>query len=296
MIKDLKFTNKNIIVTSKQLLQNYINENGILSIKNLNFNYIFFDENHYGGTTTLSKSIVNTYKSINTTLVFLTATFHKTINHWNIPEDCSFYWDLEDEELCKNQNIKSLIFKHGDEVILTLNYFNNSSDILTEYKKMPVFELITTMFETSIFNNIKQELQNKDTNKYGFSLKTLFAISKSSFKYEREVELLLRYISGSKRHIDFQDEDKSIFGRIVDISTQKKSRTLLSNTNFTTQLWFLPFGIGQKINDVSQNLKKLMLNDLVLKHYEILVDWSIKKYKVSYSLLRRTKPIAYLIS
>jgi hypothetical protein len=271
MIKDLKFTNKNIIVTSKQLLQNYINENGILSIKNLNFNYIFFDENHYGGTTTLSKSIVNTYKSINTTLVFLTATFHKTINHWNILEDCSFYWDLEDEELCKNQNIKSLIFKHGDEVLLTLNYFNNELDILTEYKKMPVFELITTMFETSIFNNIKEELKHNDNNKYGFSLKTLFSISNSSFKYEKEVELLLRYISGSKKHIDFPEGDKSIFGRIVDISTKKNSRTTLSNGNFTTQLWFLPFGIEQKINDVSQNLKKLILNDMVLKHYEILV-------------------------
>jgi len=270
MIDKLRFTNKNIIITSKQLLQNYINENGIISIKNLNFNYIFFDENHYGGTTSLSKAIINTYKSENTILVFLTATFHKTVNHWNIPEDCSFYWDLEDEEMCKNKNIEGLISKHGNEVIEALDFFNDSN-ILLDYEKMPNLELLTTMFETSIFNNIKQDLQESNTNKYGFSLKTLFSISKSSFKYEKEVELLLRYISGSKRHIDFPDEDKSIFRRIIDISTQKKSRTLLSNSTFTTQLWFLPFGIEQKINDVSQNLKKLMLNDLVLKHYEILI-------------------------
>ena len=270
IIEKLNFTNKNIIITSKQLLQNYINEDNIISIKNLNLNYIFFDENHYGGTTTLSKAIVNTYKSKNTICVFLTATFHKTINHWNIPEDCSFYWDLEDEEMCKNKNIECLIFKHGYEVTETLDFFNNSN-ILLDYEKMPNLELITTMFETSIFNNIKQELKQNNSNKYGFSLKTLFSISKSSFKYEKEVELLLRYISGSKKHIDFPDEDKSIFGRIVEISTKKNSRTLLSNTNFTTQLWFLPFGIEQKINDVSQNLKKIMLNDLVLKHYEILI-------------------------
>jgi len=270
MINKLRFTNKNIIITSKQLLQNYINENGIMSIKNLNLNYIFFDENHYGGTTSLSKSIINTYQSENTILVFLTATFHKTVNHWNIPEDCSFYWDLEDEVMCKNKNIKDLTTKHGNEVIETLDFFNNTN-ILLDYEKMPNLELITTMFETSIFNNIKKDLQQSNSNKYGFSLKTLFSISKSSFKYEKEVELLLRYISGSKRHIDFPDEDKSIFGRIVEISTKKNSRTLLSNTNFTTQLWFLPFGIEQKINDVSQNLKRLMLNDLVLKHYEILI-------------------------
>jgi len=270
IIENLEFTNKNIIITSKQLLQNYINENSINSIKNLNFNYIFFDENHYGGTTSLSKGIVNTYKSNNSTLVFLTATFHKTVNHWDIPEDCSFYWDLEDEKMCKNENIEGLVFKHGEEVYETLNFFNDSN-ILTSYEKMPNLELITTMFETSIFNNIKNELQQSNSNKYGFSLKTLFSISKSSFKYEKEVELLLRYISGSKKHIDFPDGDKSIFGRIVEISTKKNSRTLLSNTNFTTQLWFLPFGIEQKINDVSQNLEKLMLNDSVLKHYEILI-------------------------
>ena len=270
MIENLIFTNKNIIVTSKQLLQNYIDENSINKIKNLNFNYIFFDENHYGGTTTLSESIVNTYKSENSILVFLTATFHKTINHWNIPEDCSFYWDLEDEKMCKNQNIEGLISKHGEEVYEALDFFNNS-DILLDYEKMPNLELITTMFETSIFNNIKKNLQQSNSNKYGFSLKTLFSMSNSLFKYEKEIELLLRYISGSNRNIDFKDEDKSIFGRIVEISTKKNSRTLLSNTSFTTQLWFLPFGIEQKINDVSQNLKKLMLNDLVLKHYEILI-------------------------
>lgn len=270
MIENLQFTNKNIIITSKQLLENYINEDCIISIQNLQLNYIFFDENHYGGTTSLSKDIIKTYKIESTVLIFLTATFHKTKNIWNITEDCSFYWDLEDEQICKNQNIEGLIFKHGHEVIEALDYFNDSS-ILLDYEKMPELELITTMFETSIFSNIKQELQQINTNKYGFSLKTLFSISKSSFKYEKEVELLLRYISGSKRYIDFPEEDKSIFGRITEISSKKDSRTLLSNSSFTTQLWFLPFGIEQKINDVSQNLKRLMLNDLVLKHYEILI-------------------------
>ena len=38
MIEKLKFTNKNIIITSKQLLQNYINEDSINTIKNLNLN------------------------------------------------------------------------------------------------------------------------------------------------------------------------------------------------------------------------------------------------------------------
>jgi len=270
MIDNLRFTNKNIIITSKQLLQNYIKNNAITIIQNLNLNYIFFDENHYGGTTDLSKDIIYTYKTNTTKLVFLTATFHKPLNEWNIPKKCSFYWELEDEHMCKNNNIDGLKEKHGDEVIEALEYFNDLS-VLTSYDKMPELELITTMFEANIFNNIKQQLLEHNNNKYGFSLKTLFSILNSTFKFEREVELLLRYISGSNRVIDFPDGDKSIFGRIKDISLKKGSRTLLSNHNFTTQLWFLPFGIDQRINDVSENLKKLMLKDLILKHYEILI-------------------------
>ena len=267
MINNLQFTKKNIIVSSKQLLQNYINDNGIESIKNLNLDYIFFDENHYGGTTQLSSDIVNTYKNNNTNLVFMTATFQKSLNHWNIPTECSFYWDLEDENLCKNENMQGLVVKHGESVKEALNYFDNDFNYLKNYEKMPQMELITTMFESDIFNNIKE----KTFSKYGFSLKTLFSLTNGKFNYEYEVELLLRYISGSNKDIDFPNGDKSIFGRIKDISLKKNSRTLLSNSHFTTQLWFLPFGIEQKINDVSQNLKLLMLKNSLLCKYEILV-------------------------
>jgi len=267
MIENLKFTNKNIIVTSKQLLQNYINENGIESIKNLNFNYIFFDENHFGGTTELSTDVINTYKKENTILVFLTATFHKPLHHWVFSKKSCFYWDLEDEQLCKKENIDALVKRHDNEVHEVLEYFEDDKTVLKVYEKMPELELITTMFETDIFNTIK----NKEYNKYGFSLKTLLSLTNFKFNYENEVELLLRYISGSEKELDFPEGDKSIFGRIKTISLKKNSRTLLSNNNFTTQLWFLPFGIEQKINDVSIALKELMLKNKILNKYEILI-------------------------
>jgi len=50
-IVNFDFTNNNIIVVSKQLLQMYINDTTITQIKNLKFNLIIFDENHFGGTT-----------------------------------------------------------------------------------------------------------------------------------------------------------------------------------------------------------------------------------------------------
>ena len=49
------------------------------------------------------------------------------------------------------------------------------------------------------------------------------------------------------------------------------TRTKLCNNHFTTQLWFLPFGIGNPINEVSKALKEIMLNDNILKKYEILI-------------------------
>ena len=65
-IKKLKFDNYNILVMSKQLLQRYINKDKILDIKNLKLDLIIFDENHFSGTTDLSKDILNSYASKNT--------------------------------------------------------------------------------------------------------------------------------------------------------------------------------------------------------------------------------------
>jgi len=269
MFKDGTFLSKkkNIILASKQFLQNYTDTDDLDVIKNLNLNYLFFDENHYGGTSDISTDVVFRCKSEETIMVFLTATFHKTLNHWNIPDECTFYWDLEDEQLCKKENIQQLVLKHGTIVDEILK--EDGLHSLSTYQNMPELELITTLFETNIFNKIKNS--QADHNKYGFSLRALFSITNSKFNYENEIDLLLRYISGSDKETDFPDGDKSIFGRIIDISVKRGSRTTLSNSSFTTQLWFLPFGLDLKINDVSQNLKIIMLQNRVLKHYEILI-------------------------
>lgn len=53
----------NIFIMSKQLLQRYIEDETIVLIKNLNLDIIIFDENHFSGTTDLSKSILDSYSS-----------------------------------------------------------------------------------------------------------------------------------------------------------------------------------------------------------------------------------------
>src|SRR3989304_7375064 len=112
-IKHLKtlLGDKNIIVTSKQLLQQYV---GDKRLKLPKINIIFFDENHFAGTTNLSKEILDTYSTLSTVKMYLTATYNKPLKEWGIPDECQMYWDIEDEQFCKARNIDKLIDKHGD--------------------------------------------------------------------------------------------------------------------------------------------------------------------------------------
>ena len=102
MIESLVLGDSNIFVMSKQLLQKYIDDKTIMKIKNLKLDIIGFDENHFSGTTDLSKSILDSYSSKNTIKVYLTATYNKPLREWNIPEECQMYWDIEDEQICKS--------------------------------------------------------------------------------------------------------------------------------------------------------------------------------------------------
>lgn len=266
---------RNIFIASKQLLQNKVGDNKIPYLNSIDL--IIFDENHYGGTTPLSKNIIKTYTRDSTILVFLTATYQKPLLHWGIQEDCRMYWDTEDEQMCKARNIEGLKLCHGsDQVDQALTDLKISPEkIFKIYDIYPELMILSTLFDKARFDRIKKSI--KDTA-YGFSMETLFSLTKdkTDFNYSDEITSILRYISGSNRAVDFPNGDKSYFKRIKDLSTTKGSRTL-TNSNFTSQLWFLPFGQNLPIDKVSDNLKTLMKSDKILKRYDILIINSKKK-------------------
>ena len=265
-LKNLKLENCNIFVMSKQLLQKYINDNTIIEIKNLKLDLIIFDENHFSGTTELSKYILDSYASKNTVKIYLTATYNKPLKEWNIPEECQMYWDIEDEQFCKSilndeTNITKLKEKHNEEYInKTIKYYTelgyNINDIFKSYEKMPDLYLITTMFDSQRYEIIKEKIMD---SKYGFSFDVLFSLKndKTEFNFRDEVKTILRYISGSNKEVDFKTDDKSIFTRINKICSRPPF----------TQIWFLP---SDNINEISTCLMKLMKEDDILKHYDIL--------------------------
>ena len=264
-LNSLELDNNNIFVLSKQLLQKYINEKTIMTIKNLKLDIIAFDENHFSGTTNLSKDILNSYSSKNTVKIYLTATYNKPLQEWNILPECQMYWDIEDEQICKsilvdNTNINKLKEKHGDEYITkTIKYYTNLGlsldDIFKSYERMPNLHLITNMFDSQRYDIIKENIMGSH---YGFSFDVLFSLNKDKkFNYNNEVKTILRYISGSEKEQDYKTGDKSIFTRINNIC---------SRTPFT-QIWFLP---SDNINFISQNLKSLILEDKILKKYNVM--------------------------
>ena len=267
-INKIYIDDNNIFILSKQLLQRYINEKTIKIIKKLKLDIIIFDENHFSGTTNISKDILESYSSKNTVKIYLTATYNKPLQEWNILLECQMYWDIEDEQICKsillnNDNIIKLEEKHGyDYIQKTIEYFNNLgynvNDIFKSYRNMPELCIISTIFNNSSLEEIKLKLNNE--NKMGFCFNTLFGLNKNKnkFSFENEVKSILKYISGSNKEID---GDKTIFPRINNICAEKETRHPF------TQIWFLP---PNNINEISQCLKILMNEDIILKQYKIL--------------------------
>jgi hypothetical protein len=77
--------------------------------------------------------------------LFLTATYAKPLNEWNISMESQFYWDIEDEQ---NRDIPGLIEKHGEDVLLFANE-ENKDRILGVYD-MPELHILTTMMDKEI--------------------------------------------------------------------------------------------------------------------------------------------------
>jgi len=267
-ISSIVLDKNNIFVMSKQLLQKYIKtakiDKTIMKIKNLKLDIVVFDENHYSGCTDLSKAILSSYSTDKTIKIYLTATYSKPLQEWNISSECQMYWDIEDEQICKsilsdNTNINRLVEKHGDIVKDMIQYKNKNGDtvedIFKPYLRMPDLYLITNMFDSQRYDIIKENIMGSH---YGFSFDVLFSLNKDKqFNYKKEVKTILRYITGSEKEQDYKTGDKSIFTRI---------NSLCKRIPFT-QIWFLP---SDNINDISQNLKTLMMEDKILKNYNVL--------------------------
>ena len=157
-LDNIIYDNNNVIVISKQLLDNYVKNEKKTDFHKQLYDLIIFDENHFGGTTDNSKEILKLFDSNLSNQIFLTATYQKTLTQFKISEDCQFYWNVEDELYCKNRNINKLKIKHGIDVEYFLDE-NNCNDKLKFYDNMPNMNLLSTILDQEKFDKIKDNLK-----------------------------------------------------------------------------------------------------------------------------------------
>ena len=272
-LNELRINQNNVYIISKQLLDNYVKSDKKSNFHKQLFDLIICDENHFGGTTHKAEQIFKLFSSSDTHFIFLSATYQKTLLKFNIDKDCQFYWNIEDEHFCKNRQLDKLIYKHDKDVNLFLNN-TNIDDKLQFYDNMPELHLLSTLLDSDKFKSIKKKLMDNNDNEQGFSMDVLFSLkeNKQELEFKEYVKQLFQYICGTDKHC--------IYERIKSLSIRNKSRTLLNNDHFTTQLWFLPFGIGLKIDDLSQCIRQLMNEFDEFNQYEIMIiNSKMKKLK-----------------
>jgi hypothetical protein len=279
--KNIKNKNNNIIIVSAQYLKNTNKDSKkdnikkIPWLKKLNFNYVFMDESHNGGTTELSNNMIN-YYCYNSTRIYITATYIKPLNNFSIPKDCSILWDLEDIKLCKTlqeSDINRLIEKHGKIIKNTINTYNKKS-IIEEYSKYPELKILTEPLDKDYVKTIINMTKN---SKEGWSSYGCFELVQNikeknnkkikniecEFQDEEKILNIMYNIFGKVNKKDetyFSDEkypDKIVYmKRIEECCKNNNSRYFKKSDKPIIILMFLPIRNIDKISDATINLLK----------------------------------------
>jgi hypothetical protein len=237
---------KKIIIASKQFLDGKT----IPALQDIKFDVVYSDENHWGGTTTNSKKIISTYVKKGTQFVTLTATYSKSQFEWNIVKEQSFFWDLEDETLCKTNNIEELVTKFGENARTVATNHN----LQEEYEEMPILTILSVTHDPAFIAKFNQF--NTDDS-YSFDTTSLLKCNDDGFQSSSCVKDLIDYHFG-----DGLNNGKNMMDRI------KKYNTRTGNS-FHTQLWFLPYGAGTNLNQTAVCMKSLIESHKYGKKYAV---------------------------
>jgi hypothetical protein len=300
----LNNSKKNIIIISDMYIKNttsknteYYNDDGNIKIKkinwlkNLNFRFVFLDESHKGGTTIMAQEIMNYYGTY-ATQIYITATYSKPINDYNIPKDCWILWDLEDIKLCKNikneNSIIRLVEKHGDCIQNIISKYSQDN-IINEYSKYPELWLLTDQINPDIVSEIVNNTQN---NNYGWSLDACFLLKqaikkdketdkskiviKEEFQNEKENLKLWYKIFGKKDKLGISDKDYPdnivFMKRIEKICKDPTidSRFIGEGDFHDEPMIIMAFLPQNNINKISKTTIKLLEKNNVIPDYEII--------------------------
>lgn len=293
-VKKPKLAKKNIIICSKQFLQTKgVKEDKVKSIKwlkDLKFNWRFIDESHNGGTTDLSKKVLEAYGNTEGVIsVYITATYMKPQQTFNIPIEATVLWDLEDVKLCKTidkeASVNKLVAKYGDNVLKVLAK-SSKDEIKEDYSRYPTLEFMKFDFKYEVKRAIIDKY--KDTNK-GFSTEAIFLLKYKEtkdkagksvvdtigeFQDEGGVINLLQSIFGKEEHDDiFTTKDtSSVFSEISRMSKNGN----INSRSFSVEdplivLAFLPCNLhNTPLSRLQETLRNLIIKNNILPEYDVI--------------------------
>jgi hypothetical protein len=250
-----------------------IEENVKKYFGNNTFNIIFMDEAHFGMSTEESQKIIKLLDKNNVPKIFVTATYNKPNIAYGIEEHQKISWNLDDIKHIKKfdidnfeEDIKHFYKKFSKKIVMNVlknNGWNkkiNNKDviknIMSSYKTFPEPYLITSAWDKDFLDNEKQKIDNTD---FSFDMVKLFTPKNTeTFKNTEQLEQLFYYYFGyPDKNISYAKQNfykkRGILPRIQNICNNN-CRTLQNYSHKTSQLWFLPYGTGRIIAEVTNCL------------------------------------------
>lgn len=238
------------------------------------FKIIFFDEAHFGMSTKIAQDIFSELdKKDESYKIYVTATYNKPKQIYNIDNNNIIKWDLQDIRLIKNiedkSHYKTLEYfkeKFGTKIFNKV-VKNQKNTIIEQYKHFPEPILLTSVWDKDFVDEELEKIGNNET--FGFDMHKLFMPQSSNkFKNEEQLIQLLEYYFGYYITDDESNRKKNNF---YETKNEYKKRGVLPNIeniclnkcrtlqpeHKTTQLWFLP---PYEISKITSSLIELLKN------------------------------------
>ena len=256
-------------------------------LKKLNFDVIFNDECHIGGSTLKTQKNIleinqddillhNINKNFKLNII-ASGTSDKTKKYYKIKPSCIYEWEIEDEaymkEIIEDKDIENIMAcRHGP-------YFKECLDDISlnrDYSKCPIQVLMKCLIPQNIINKII-EYNTKNNTNYGFSFSSLFALKQvnNKHKYEEKFELCsssdgIEMLINILDNVISNDKNKlTIIKQVEKIQNKYKSRSSTRENPLLTII-FLPTNTRNNTIDGLQNtLKKFLEKNKLWTDYNI---------------------------
>ena len=273
-------------------------------LQQIGFNVIIADECHHGSSTDKTRDDIldtgidndNELNQIlkpnrNKLVIFASGTPDKTRDFYNIGQDQTFLWELQDELSMKELSKPSITNEDKTEIIDMMNKRHqglftdcyNDISVNKDYSKCPMFYKIPYQLPTKLVQSIN-DYNNEHNTKYGFSYSSLLSLQYDNDKQNYKNHFLVgdstlgqKFIKDSLQHLIAGKPAKgAIIGDRTDMmyrieQTQNRYNShMSSNYDPKMIIMFLPVNSGTgTIGTLMKTLKEFIIKYNVWDDYNI---------------------------